>query len=333
MANSKTEKKTTSKSASKTATAKPAPAQKPAKAEQPAPVEDKKVAKAQAEPVAKAPVAKATKASSKAPSKSAPKKAVAKTNVKAPKNLKVAKKGANQKGGNAEELEEPGKRYFKCIMINSDDEVLATGRYSGKKPKQAASKACTKLFEDIIEEGRELPENIVFGMHECTRSSKRKKKYFYIGKRIQLEEPEEVEIKKIDPKTGKNMKITYYFNNDVRKLTDIENCAEYPRLFNYDVKEGEEQVGGKVKVVKKAKKATKTATKTASKAKSASKAKTATKSATKTASKAKAPAKASATKKPVVKKEANIKVKKNEKKPAPVAKPAKAASKAKPTKN
>jgi len=81
----------------------------------------------------------------------------------------------------------------------------------------------------------------------------KKKKYFYNGRRVELDEPEEVEIRKIDPKTGENMKILYYFNNDVKKLTDIENCPEYPLLYNYDVKEDVALEGGakKQKSVKK----------------------------------------------------------------------------------
>jgi len=100
--------------------------------------------------------------------------------------------------------------------------------------------------------------------------AKKKKKYFYTGCRNRLEVAEEVEIKKIDPKTGKNMKIKYYFNNDVKKLTDIENCPEYQLLFNYDIKddvvaahEGAQRSGDQaeiVKVVKKVGRKPKTAT-------------------------------------------------------------------------
>jgi hypothetical protein len=150
----------------------------------------------------------------------------------------------------ADAYEELDKRYFKCIMITSDDNVIATGRYCGKKPKQAASKACTKLYDDIIESGRDMPENIIFGMHECTRSSKRKKKYFYSGKRVKLAEPEHVEINKTDLTTGKKMVITYYYNNDVRKLTNVDTHEEYLKLANYDTRDVPEQTGGK-KAVKK----------------------------------------------------------------------------------
>jgi len=79
---------------------------------------------------------------------------------------------------NEEEDKKNGKRYFKCLMITMNDDVIVTGRYSGKKPKQAASKACTKIFEDITKEHHEIPDYIIFGMHECTRWHEKKKEIF-----------------------------------------------------------------------------------------------------------------------------------------------------------
>jgi len=168
------------------------------------------------------------------------------------------------------------------------------------------------LYEELKAAGGDIPEKIVFGMHESTRASKKKKKYFYVGCRVKLDTPEEVPIKKIDPKTGKPMVIRYNYNNDVRKLTDLE-CEEFPLLSTYDAKDDEEVdvAAKKVKVVKKAKKA-------ASSKAAPKKAKVAGKKA------ASAPAKkvAAPAKKVVAKKDA-VKVKKVEK-VAPVSK-AKAA--------
>lgn len=195
----------------------------------------KKSAKA-TEPVTEA--AKVTKKSAKATEEvTAPVKAV----------KKIAK--AVEVVQPAHEEEQVGKRYFKCIIVDGD-EVKVSGRYSGKKPKQAASKACTKLYEDLRSAGQ-APTEIVFGMHECTRANKKKKKYFYIGKREKLDKPEQVSINKIDPKTNKQMVITYHYNNDVKKLHDIEAHPEYVRLSTYDARE--EQAGGNARVAKKAK--------------------------------------------------------------------------------
>jgi hypothetical protein len=151
-----------------------------------------------------------------------------------------------QKGGNQQEVEEVGKRYFKCIMINADGKAVCSGRYSGKKPKQAASKACTRLYKEA---GKNFPKNIVFGMHECTRTSKKKKKYFYLGSRVKLSKPEKVSINKVDPKTGKNMVIVYNYNNQVRKLSNTADSSEYNLLLNYDVVTTPSQEGGSVETV------------------------------------------------------------------------------------
>lgn len=326
MPSAKTEKKTTSKVvAKKTATPK---VEQPTTDDTPAtePLQTKNVKTTKAQKASAKPAPKGKSATTSKVVK-AVKDGKASTAVKAPKNLKVAKKtvkSAKAQNTEDDDVDEPGKRYFKCIMINSEGVAVSTGRYSGKKPKQAASKACTRLFEEQKETGN-APEQIVFGMHESTRASKKKKKYFYVGRRVDLEEPEEVpihmrdpvtnkvlkdkngeKIPKIDPKTGKPMIIKYYHNNDVRKLTDLENCQEYPLLFNYDAKEEEEQavpVAKKLRVVKKGEK------KTTSKAgvKAGTK-----KAASKTVKTTKVPVKKQSTdKKAVVKKETNVKVKKN----------------------
>lgn len=181
-----------------------------------------------------------------------PVKLVKKTD-KTPKVLKKKQTGGNK----LEEVEEVGKRYFKCLLINENGNVVCTGRYSGKKPKQAASKACTRLYDTYKDNEKNMPANIVFGMHECTRKSKKKKKYFYTGSRVKLENPEEVTINKLDPKTGKKMVIRYYYNNNVKKLTNVEDHKEYKLLCDYDSKDLDVvQLGGKKKVAKKATKKT-----------------------------------------------------------------------------
>ncbi len=166
-----------------------------------------------------------------------------------------------------------GKRYFKCIQISlKTGKAICHGRYSGKKPKQAAIKACTRIYESMAEQGLAAPEQVIYGMHECTRSSKKKKKYFYVGKRVKLEVPVIITVHKVDPKTkqktGEIVKVPYYYNNDVKKLTDFE-CAEYPLLCNYDLKEAEAQA--EVEQIGNAKNAKKGKT---AKGKSAGKAKT-----------------------------------------------------------
>jgi len=234
-------------------------------------------------------------------------------NAKTAKTAKVAKKTAKkvvqdvqnqevqvqdvqvqdlQVQADAEELEEPGRRFFKCVFTK-DGQVIASGRYSGKKPKQAASKACTKQYEEM-KDGEDV-NKIIFGMHECTRATKKKRKYFYTGERIVLDKPEEVAINvpvrdengtvKRDangkalkePKrdaSGKQMTIKYYHNNVIRKLTNIPGLDDasrgiYNRLLTYDLPEGTTvTVDGHAKLPKK--KVVRKSKKSARKAKKAS---------------------------------------------------------------
>jgi hypothetical protein len=86
--------------------------------------------------------------------------------------------------------EEKNMRYFKLIYDNNETH----GRYSGKKPKQAANKA----FSSIVKEHKANNHNTEvqehsFSIVECTRNSKCKE-YKYIGKRESLPEPVPVYI-------------------------------------------------------------------------------------------------------------------------------------------
>jgi hypothetical protein len=178
--------------------------------------------------------------------KTAPKRAASK-NAKATKTPKRATKAATkatkatkaQKGGVVEQ-QEVKPRYYKLITIdqNDDGEDVAEcrGRYSGKKPRQAASKGCTKLFRAYKDRDEKYPERIIYGMHECTRSRRNKKKFFYIGTKEDLDEPQEVpihqkddnneylldqdgnKVPKLDPKTGEALVIKYRTNSKVKKL-------------------------------------------------------------------------------------------------------------------
>jgi hypothetical protein len=165
-------------------------------------------------------------------------KRVTSKNAKATKRAtKTATKTA-QKGGNVEES--PATRYYKLITIEQneagEDFAVCRGRYSGKKPRQASSKGCTKLFRAYKDRDEEYPESIIFGMHECTRSRKKKKKFFYMGTKEDLDTPQEVpihqkdengtylldengdKVPKLDPNTGEALVIRYRTNSKVKKL-------------------------------------------------------------------------------------------------------------------
>lgn len=146
------------------------------------------------------------------------------------------------------------KRYFKCIMIDKDGvTVFCKGRFCGRKPKQAASKACTMIYVSLYKDTDDLlvSKKIIFAMQECTRMKLNKKTYFYVGERIKLDEPQKIAVYVKDAitrefildkngdkipmldKDGKPVVVTYKYYNIIRKLTDTENCPEYNLLLNF----------------------------------------------------------------------------------------------------
>lgn len=176
--------------------------------------------------------------------------ALAKTKTKSASKKSATKKStksASKAKGNAkEEVEEddPRKRYFHCVYKNKDGEVVRAGRYSGKKPKQAARKALSRVVD---KNEVKLGEKITFLIKECTRGRK-KKAYSYEGSRVELKEPVVVEIKK---KEGGTAKLTYKHDNVVKKVP-LTECADLLNVdFNDHVVEEELQEEVKVKKVEK----------------------------------------------------------------------------------
>ena len=110
---------------------------------------------------------------------------------------------------------EKKKRYFRCLY-EENGVVLCVGRYSGRKPKQAANKALTALVKsNKTLEGKE----IIYGVVEQTRNSKRKK-YYYSGCRKLLSDPVPVEIKKNINGNEVKETITYKHQSVVKKISE-----------------------------------------------------------------------------------------------------------------
>ena len=169
----------------------------------------------------------------------ADKKAVPKKAAKAPSKGKAPKKVA-QKGGD-DEGDEKKTRYFRCVYRDTDGSVVRAGRYCGRKPKQAASKALTAIIKST--EGA-VDQPVKFLITECTRGSK-KKSYSYSGEQKKID-PVTVEIKRDD---GKINKIVYRKSNVISKIS-LEECVDLR-----DANDDDEQEGGVVlkKVAKKEK--------------------------------------------------------------------------------
>jgi len=115
---------------------------------------------------------------------------------------KSSKKKRRQRGGLPQNKK--GTRYFKIIYDGQEPR----GRFSGKKPKQAANKGLTSILKTMKGGGKGKKVN--FEMVECTRGRDRKH-YKYVGERKKLKDPMVVHIK------GKDKPIVYKYKNYVRK--------------------------------------------------------------------------------------------------------------------
>ena len=104
-------------------------------------------------------------------------------------------------------------RVFKCRMAGEE-----FGRFVGSAPKIAASKVFsmlmkTKRIGPDVDETRHIDNGYIFEIRECTQG-RRKKNYYYTGKRIEYEQPCEVVINH-----GNNRKvIRFQRRNKITKL-------------------------------------------------------------------------------------------------------------------
>ena len=117
-----------------------------------------------------------------------------------------------------EETSGRGKRFFRCVYRATDGTVVNAGRYSGKKPKQAAAKALTAI---VKKNNVTTGESVTFLIQECTRGS-RKKKYSYEGSQVFLTNPVQITIKKKD---GTSSSISYAKNNVLKKIA-LTECGD-----------------------------------------------------------------------------------------------------------
>ena len=121
--------------------------------------------------------------------------------------------------GSSEELTDDGKRSFKVIYKTLSGEVIKSGRYCGKKPKQAACKALTAVLKlHKRSSGKTYTKKIFFGVVETTRGS-RHKYYWYSGER------QKVTTVEVTLKERKDSPIVYRYNNIVMKASE-EDCRD-----------------------------------------------------------------------------------------------------------
>lgn len=209
---------------------------------------------------------------SETPSTKTSKKVVAKDTktktVKVPKVTKSKKPVEETDDDETDDVDDKvvndGVRHFKCISLTADGTAFCAGRYEGKKPMQAASKACTQTMKKIFGNKRKvanadgsfsfindptkpvLDENtdafVLFAIHECTRrknanGKSNKKKYFYVGSRIKLAHPNVVVTNIVnDDETITPTRISYEYKNKMFKADMTMNNTLLDALKNYDSK-------------------------------------------------------------------------------------------------
>lgn len=161
------------------------------------------------------------------------------------KTAKPAKKVVVQTGGGLEE-EDSRNRYFKVILAGGDPQ----GRFSGTKPKQAATKALTSILRTKKSNEESTVGEFEFSIVECTRGSKHKT-YNYTGERVKLDNPMTVQIG--GGKDGGDKKtITYKYNNRVMKNKNVVVAVAVGDDANGEVKASTKKSGGAKKAVVKA---------------------------------------------------------------------------------
>lgn len=146
-----------------------------------------------------------------------PTKTTKQTQKKTPVKAKATKKG--KAGSKTVKKTEKRKRYFKLLDKGGSKSI---GRYTGETPKQAASKAFTKLSQKLKNDGKKIPkENQIF-LRESTRGSNRKV-YGYSASKNKLKTPQELHIK--DKVTGEKKTIIYNYRNNIRKIAVPESMG------------------------------------------------------------------------------------------------------------
>ena len=153
--------------------------------------------------------------------------------TKTGKSTKTVQEGGDVEGEGNED------RFFHCVYKSKEGTVVRAGRYRGKKPKQAARKALSRVVD---KNEVAIGDNLVFLIKECTRGSK-KKMYAYTGSRVLLKEPVTVPIKKLN-KDGKPVVLVYKHENNVKKVP-LSDCGDLLNV-NFEEEETVQQAGASV---------------------------------------------------------------------------------------
>jgi Non-histone chromosomal protein MC1 len=121
------------------------------------------------------------------------------------------------KDSQSPDAEENAKRHFNYVSSSGD----ISGRYSGRKPKQAANKVYSALWRERKTNNKSVTGKIKFAIRECTRGS-RHKTYYYVGIREKLDTPTKVPIQSGG---GETKIVKYFYSNNVMKDREATQAA------------------------------------------------------------------------------------------------------------
>lgn len=164
------------------------------------------------------------------PVKKSARKSKATKEVESNEEVAAVEEVVEPKEGTDEKVKVP-PRYFKLVVTKAADGNEITidntedskeekkGRFKGRKPKQAGSKAFTAI-QKSMKSSYNLGDVIYYKIEECTRGSKRKQ-YSYSGYRAALSEP-----CLVVSKLGKFEPITYNFKNYIKKHKEPLQATE-----------------------------------------------------------------------------------------------------------
>lgn len=120
------------------------------------------------------------------------------------------------------------KIYYDCYTVestepnepnefNESNELQYNGEFAGKTHEKAAWIAFFKILR-----GKEAKQFVRLPMILIQSDDESYQKYYWVGERKELEEPQKVIMNEIDPMTGKNKLIEYSDSNNVTELDQSE---------------------------------------------------------------------------------------------------------------
>lgn len=117
------------------------------------------------------------------------------------------------------------KRYFKGLYLDHNNNIVASGKYSGIKPKQAAYKVLSQFYKHYNSNNKTIPEKIHIGIGEIKTNGKI---FVYSGSRNSIGGSNITKNK-----NNQTREITYKFKNNIKKIKYLD-CPELINKLKID---------------------------------------------------------------------------------------------------